>query len=65
MRAAKKSTSEENLRRRRPKNQREKPFMKIILGREGVELQINYKAASDENLRRRRQEQDKFEENKV
>ena len=38
--AVKKAASEENLRRRRLKNQTEKPFMKRIRGREGVELQI-------------------------
>ena len=45
-RAAKKSASEENLRRKRLKNKTEKPFMKRIPAK---------KAASDENLRRRRQ----------
>ena len=38
-RAAKKAASDENLRRRRLKNRTEKPFMKRIRGREGVELQ--------------------------
>ena len=35
----KKAVSEENLRRRRLKNKKEKPFMRRIQGREGVELQ--------------------------
>ena len=38
--AVKKAASEENLRRRRLKNKKEKPFMRRIRGREGVELQI-------------------------
>ena len=38
-RAAKKSASEENLRRKRLKNKTEKPFMKRIREREGVQLQ--------------------------
>ena len=36
----KKADSEENLRRRRLKNKKEKPFMRRIRGREGGELQI-------------------------
>ena len=37
--AVKKAASEENLRRRRLKNQAEKLFMKRIRGKEGSELQ--------------------------